>query len=194
MSRELAGYVWWTFVALWGVIRLPHVLHARTEPIRATQRDLRDRIARSAAVFGLGIIPGAYTIIHFPMAADRAHLPVLTWAGACLLAVSLWLFYRTHHDLGRRFSASLEIRREHTLVTTGIYARVRHPMYTAFWLWAVGQALVLPNWFVALAGVLGMAYLFAARVGREERLMEREFGDQYRTYMARTARLLPGIY
>lgn len=194
MTRELTAYIWWGFIALWSVIRLPHVLRARSEPIRTTQRDWRDWIARSAAVWGMGILPGAYTLTGVPAGADRPFIPAIAWIGALLFAASLWLFFRTHHDLGRRFSPSLEIRREHTLVTTGVYTRVRHPMYAAFWLWAIAQALVLPNWFVGIAGLLGMAYLYAARMPREEKLMLQEFGEQYRRYMARTARLLPGVY
>ena len=38
------------------------------------------------------------------------------------------------------------------LVTNGIYRRIRHPMYSAFWLWAIAQALLLPNWIAGPAG------------------------------------------
>ena len=194
MTRDFAGYIWWTYIALWSVIRSPHVWRAKFEPIRITQRDLRDWIARSAAVWGLGIFPGIYTLTKFPAAAEHAFVAAFAWIGAGLFALSLWLFYRTHRDLGRRFSPSLEIRQEHTLVTTGIYTYVRHPMYTAFWLWAIAQALILPNWFVALAGLFGMAYLYLSRMPREEQLLLQAFGDQYRLYMRRTARLMPGVY
>ena len=45
------------------------------------------------------------------------------------------------------------------LVTEGIYGRVRHPMYTAFWLWAVAQALLLPNWIAGFSGLIGFGTL-----------------------------------
>ena len=67
-------------------------------------------------------------------------------------------------------------------------------MYAAFWLWAVAQALLLPNWVVGPAGLFGFGLLFFLRVGREERLMTDTFGDEYRRYMDRTARIVPGIY
>ena len=104
------------------------------------------------------------------------------------------LFYRVHKELGRNWSDSLEVREQQKLVTDGLYAYVRHPMYTAFFLWAVAQALLLPNWFAGLAGLVGFGTLFLFRVGREEAMMLDAFGDEYRAYMARTARLIPHIY
>jgi protein-S-isoprenylcysteine O-methyltransferase Ste14 len=45
-----------------------------------------------------------------------------------------------------------------------------------------------------LAGVAGFGTLYLLRVGEEERLMEETFGEAYRAYMARTARLIPWLY
>ncbi|AHY53462.1 Isoprenylcysteine carboxyl methyltransferase [Bradyrhizobium japonicum SEMIA 5079] len=78
-------------------------------------------------------------------------------------------------------------------MTEGIYRRVRHPMYSAFWLWAIAQALLLPNWIAGLAGLVGFGVLFFGRVAREERMMLQTFGDSYRDYMARTGRVFPWI-
>ena len=89
---------------------------------------------------------------------------------------------------------TLEVRTEHKLVTQGVYKLVRHPMYSAFWLWAIAQALLLPNWVAGPAGLIGFGTLFFLRVGREEQLMIDTFGDEYRNYMKRTARVLPKIY
>src|SRR5262249_20357635 len=81
-----------------------------------------------------------------------------------------------------------------TLVTSGVYSRVRHPMYSAFWLWALAQALLLPNWIAGPAGLIGFGTLFFLRVGREETLLIETFGDDYRRYMARPSRILPRFY
>jgi protein-S-isoprenylcysteine O-methyltransferase Ste14 len=86
------------------------------------------------------------------------------------------------------------VREQHKLVTDGLYHYVRHPMYTAFFMWAVAQALLLPNWIAGPAGLVGFGILFLFRVGREEAMMLESFGEQYRAYMVRTARLIPHIY
>ena len=104
------------------------------------------------------------------------------------------MFHLTHRALGRNWSISLDVRENHELVTGGIYRRVRHPMYSAFWLWAVAQALLLPNWIAGFAGLAGFGILFFGRVAREERMMLETFGDSYRAYMARTGRVFPSIF
>jgi protein-S-isoprenylcysteine O-methyltransferase Ste14 len=123
-----------------------------------------------------------------------AFQPPLAVLGTLVFSVALWLFYRTHYDLGRAWSVTLEIRDAHALVTGGVYARVRHPMYSAFFLWAIAQALLLPNFVAGFAGLIGFGVLFAGRVGREEEMMLKTFGDEYRAYMARTRRIVPGVY
>jgi len=67
-------------------------------------------------------------------------------------------------------------------------------MYAGFWLWAVAQILLLPNWIAGPAGLAGFGTLFFGRVAREERLMLEIFGDEYRAYMSRTSRIIPGVY
>ena len=73
-------------------------------------------------------------------------------------------------------------------MTEGIYRRVRHPMYSAFWLWAIAQVLLLPNWIAGFAGLAGFAV--SSRVAREERMMLENFG--YCAYMARTGHFSVG--
>jgi protein-S-isoprenylcysteine O-methyltransferase Ste14 len=107
---------------------------------------------------------------------------------------ALWLFFCAHRDLGRNFSSSLKVREGHSLVTTGVYRYVRHPIYASLWLWSVAQALLLPNWLAGSAGFIGFSVLFFGRVAREEQMMLEIFGEDYRAYMARTARIVPGIY
>jgi len=104
------------------------------------------------------------------------------------------MFQLTHRALGRNWSVSLDVRVDHRLITDGIYQQVRHPMYTAFWLWALAQAMLLPNWVAGLSGIVGFGILFFGRVAREEQIMLDTFGDGYRDYMARTSRVLPKIY
>lgn len=107
---------------------------------------------------------------------------------------ALALFHRIHRDLGRSWSVTLEIRDQHVLVTDGLYRHLRHPMYTAFWLWALAQLLLLPNLIAGPAGLVGFGVLFFGRIEREERMLLDKFGEGYRSYMVRTKRIIPWIY
>jgi protein-S-isoprenylcysteine O-methyltransferase Ste14 len=129
-----------------------------------------------------------------PHFADYTFHPAQAWLGSLFAIASLIMFQLSHRALGRNWSVSLDVRVDHQLITDGIYQSVRHPMYTAFWLWALAQALLLPNWVGGLSGMVGFGILFFGRVSREERIMLDMFGDQYRAYMARTYRVLPKIY
>jgi protein-S-isoprenylcysteine O-methyltransferase Ste14 len=67
-------------------------------------------------------------------------------------------------------------------------------MYLAIALYAVGQALVIPNWVAGPSNMIAFVILFAFRVGGEERMMVDRFGDEYAAYIARTKRLIPGVW
>jgi protein-S-isoprenylcysteine O-methyltransferase Ste14 len=115
-------------------------------------------------------------------------------AGVICFVVGLWLFYRSHADLGTNWSITLEVREQHRLITQGVYHRIRHPMYLALVLYSVGHALVIPNWVAGPSNLIAFAILFALRVHAEEQMMSDAFGDEYAAYAARTKRLVPGVW
>lgn len=83
--------------------------------------------------------------------------------------------------------------RQHTVVATGIYGVVRHPMYAGNPLVNVGLSLWLGSYVAALFAVLPLGLLMV-RIGLEERLLRRELPG-YREYAARVPyRLLPGVW
>src|SRR5471030_1132381 len=190
MTPTLAMTVFLIGAVIWFVIRIPARRRDRKAAVKLSGRGLREKVLMAISLTGLGIIPLAYiasqfqsTRFRFLSFADYPFVPALAWLGVLVFAASLWLFYRTHKDLGRNWSVSLDIRESHKLITGGVYALVRHPMYSAFWLWAIAQALLLPNWVAGLAGIVGFGTLFFGRIAREERMMLETFGAPYREYM-----------
>jgi protein-S-isoprenylcysteine O-methyltransferase Ste14 len=115
-------------------------------------------------------------------------------AGVICLVIGLWLFYRSHADLGINWSITLEVHEQHRLITQGVYRRIRHPMYLALALYSIGQALVIPNWVAGPSNLTAFAILCALRLRAEERMMVEEFGDEYAAYSARTKRFIPGVW
>jgi len=190
----IAKLVWCAGVVGWYAIRYPHQRRSRKTLVASRLERVRDTVLLLISFTGLFIVPVIWVAAGVPRFADYPFQPVLASIGTAAFGAALYGFYRTHRDLGRFWSVTLEIRQTHELVTTGVYRHVRHPMYAAFFLWAIAQALLLPNWIAGFAGLAGFGTLFALRLPREERMMEATFGDAWRDYAKRTARVLPGVF
>jgi len=194
MTPLIAKLIWVAGVVGWYIIRYPHERRARREKaVRRVDRD-REYALMGFSALGMFALPMIYVASGWPSFADYHFQPWLAWLGAAVFAMALYVFRRTHKDLGRNWSVTLEVRERHALVTGGIYSRLRHPMYAGFMLWALAQALLLPNWIAGPAGLIGFGTLFMMRHRHEERMMIETFGDDYRRYMERTSRIIPGIY
>src|SRR5713101_8860957 len=115
----------------------------------------------------------AFSFAEYPLRSGPLSLGVMCFV------IGLWLFYRSHADLGTNWSITLELREQNRLITRGVYRRVRHPMSSALILYSVGQALVIPNWVAGPSNLIAFGVLFALRVRAEERMMIDEFGDDY---------------
>ncbi len=185
--------IWFAGLIAWYIIRRPFERTARTVATIKSSFGRRERGLLALAFLGLCIIPGAYVASGFPRLLDRPIIPAIAYLGVAFLCSALALFYRSHVDLGRNWSISLEIRCDHKLVTTGVYRLVRHPMYSSFFLFALAQLLLLPNWFAGGSGLAGVGFLYAFRVRQEERMMLERFGAEYRDRMTHTKRLVPWL-
>ncbi len=174
-------------------VRAPHGQRRRGIPAVKSRKGKLETVLLTTAwlAFFVPLIWIATPVLAF---ADYALRPVALLAGTVCLTLGLWIFYRSHADLGANWSLTLEVLEKHRLITQGVYRRVRHPMYTALLLYSVGQALVLPNYVAGLFPGVSMALLVALRIGPEERMMREEFGKNYQEYMALTKRLVHGVW
>jgi protein-S-isoprenylcysteine O-methyltransferase Ste14 len=95
-------------------------------------------------------------------------------------------------SLGRNLTPFPRPSASTTLVRTGIYGFIRHPLYTAVFCGSVGWALVWRSW-PALLAALALAPLFDAKARREERWLRQRFAE-YAGYEQRVRRFVPWIY
>jgi len=145
------------------------------------------------AFLGLLVIPLIYLCTSWLDAADY-HLPTWAgWVGVAVFAFALWLLWRSHVDLGRNWTVTLQIREGHSLVTGGVFRYIRHPMYAAHGLWGIAQALLLHNWIAGPAFLAAFLPIYLLRVAPEEQMMLEHFGEEYRLYMNRTGRVIPRL-
>ena len=140
------------------------------------------------------VLPLAYAV---SLAFDglNYHLPPpLGIVGLAGLITAFLIRAKAHLDLGESFTISPGTKRRRQLVTTGIYSRIRHPMYLSMVVWAISSPLVLQNFLVGLFPLAAIAAFLLVRVPLEEKILKEEFGDEYDEYLARTGALLPRLF
>jgi len=118
---------------------------------------------------------------------------ITRWIGFALFAAGVLLRLAAMLALGRRFVSVIAVQADHTLYTGGLYSAIRHPSYMGIFLMDLGFAGVFRS-APALALMPLVFVMFARRMDAEERFLTERFGEEYRTYQSRSARLWPGVY
>jgi protein-S-isoprenylcysteine O-methyltransferase len=124
----------------------------------------------------------------------RMPQPIVSQIGLALFIAGVVLRWYSIIHLGRFFTVDVSIAAGHKVIDSGPYQFLRHPSYTGALLAFVGYGLCLRNWvaLLVLLGPIAAAFLWRIRV--EERALNEALGDEYRSYAARTKRLIPFVY
>jgi protein-S-isoprenylcysteine O-methyltransferase len=185
----LFGAVWiWAF---WPEFR---IVRAARKP--AARSDSPDAGSYRVIVFGGGIA----AVIAFPL----AWMPVLrvpagmgpAMFGAGLVLVILGSLLRRHCQrvLGSSFTGDVRADPNQRIMTTGAYALIRHPSYSAGILMNIGVGLALGSWASTALLALAAFAVYSYRIAVEERALLRVVGEPYRDFIRRRRRLIPFIY
>lgn len=176
---------------IWFGIRGYYRQKAARRAVKASVQPVFESFLVGLNGVGMTILP---LIAIFTPLLDVFAFPVpdpVRFAFLIIFALNIWLFFAAHRDLGKNWSMILEIKEGHNLVKTGIFKRIRHPMYTHFWIWVIAQGIVLANGLVLVFGIAAWGLLYFLRVPKEEKMLVAEFGDDYREYMRETGRVIP---
>ena len=111
----------------------------------------------------------------------------VAWLGVALCLAGVAVLVLSLVSFGRSFRVGIDVDQPGRLVTAGIFAVSRNPIYVGFFLFLVGQFLVFPNW-VPLCYLVGGSALFHRQVLREEEFMRGRYGQEYAEYCARVRR------
>jgi protein-S-isoprenylcysteine O-methyltransferase Ste14 len=182
-----AGFVVYT------AIRAVYARRVKHAPTTHRQVDALEKALLLLVIPPSLLLPLLYLFTPWLRFADYRLPASAPWIGLLVMLAALWLFRRSHADLGRYWSATLELREGHALVERGVYRRIRHPMYASIFLWCFAQGLLLPNWLAGWCALATFTVLYVVRTPREELMMCEFLGQEYRGYMSRTGRLIPRI-
>jgi isoprenylcysteine carboxyl methyltransferase (ICMT) family protein YpbQ len=117
--------------------------------------------------------------------------PVVQGVGFALFVLGLALAVWARVFLGGNWGTPMSEKVDGTLVTTGPYRYIRHPIYSGLILAMVGTALAVTTYWLIAAAVIGAYFVYSASV--EERTMTRLFPNTYPVYKHSTHMLIPFI-
>src|SRR5580658_7996227 len=111
------------------------------------------------------------------------------WLGVALCVAGLPFLFWSLVSFGRSFRVGIDDANPDKLVTGGVFAWSRNPIYVAFWFILLGQFLVFPNWLLLLY-LAAATWLFHRQVRREEAYLAERYGAEYADYCGRVRRYL----
>jgi protein-S-isoprenylcysteine O-methyltransferase Ste14 len=117
-----------------------------------------------------------------------------TIAGLSLIiggtAFRLWSI----RTLGKFFTATVKTQDQQRVIRRGAYAIIRHPSYLGAYLAIIGSAVFLHAFFSAIFSAILMFIIYRYRIDAEETTLVEAFGDEYKEYQLKSARLIPYLY
>lgn len=154
---------------------------------------------RETSLFAVALLLG-FQVVAAGAAPDRvARLaPLAAFGGfgyglGYLLAFGgLALMVRAQLEMGASWRIGVDERSRPGLVTHGLYARTRNPIYLAMFLAFAGLVLLLPTW-TTFGALIGALLAVRQQVREEEAYLLRTYGDEFRRYAARVGRFVPGL-
>lgn len=142
----------------------------------------------------LWLSPLVYLVNPDWMAWSKMGLPEwVRWLGMVIGVLGAVLIYWLFSSIRSGITATSATRKEHTLVTSGPYRWIRHPLYTAGTALFIAFGMMADNWFIAGMGILTFI-MMAIRTPKEEANLIEKFGDEYREYMKHTGAFLPKLF
>ncbi len=160
---------------------------------------MRNTIRKDVLFFALPaffVYSAGMAVSGWDLVRRRGELPMLsvqTIVGLALVVIGLIIAIVAAVTLRRFYSSTLVIRKDHQLITRGVYRFTRHPIYLGVLMVSMGMPVYVSSLYGLLI-MLALIPLVLNRIRMEERMLSDEFGDAYRAYQGATRKLIPFIY
>lgn len=144
-------------------------------------------ISSSVSVFS-SVIEWAY------FTPDKSQINSVTVIGIIFLVIGICFRVWSINVLGKNFTATVKITKEHELIKTGPYKFIRHPSYLGAFIAIIGCPVFLNNTYTIFISCVAMMIAYYFRINVEEKTLSNHFGKYYEDYKKNTYRLLPLIW
>jgi protein-S-isoprenylcysteine O-methyltransferase Ste14 len=185
--------VFWV-VFFWAFTPESRIVRSAQKP--AAQPDSPDAASVHVIVFGMGVATlAAFAIAWVPrLRLPAAWQPVVFGIGVVTLVAGSLLRRHCWRLLGASFTGDVRAEPGQRVVTTGAYAYLRHPSYTAGILMNIGLGVALGNWASMVLLAVASFVVYSYRIAVEERALVAAIGEPYREFMRTRRRLIPFVY
>jgi protein-S-isoprenylcysteine O-methyltransferase Ste14 len=123
------------------------------------------------------------------LGAELFRNEIVSWFGVVLCILGLLLFLLSLVSFGKSFRVGIDEEKPGALITTGVFAISRNPIYTAFGFILFGIFLIFPNWILLLYLIAGL-WLFNRQVLLEEDSLKKIYGEEYMEYCKKVRKYL----
>jgi len=144
--------------------------------------------------FMLALLFATIDFVENHYTRNQSWEPLVIYVGFALFVLSCIVRWWGFASIGRYFNARVSVYKEHKLITSGAYGRIRHPLYLGSLLSFIAIPLVFNSWGAMLIVALTTIPALIYRVVIEEEFLLQHFGNEYKEYMKKTKRLIPGIW
>lgn len=184
IPRLIIFVLWLAWLIYW-------IIAARTAKTTRQREQPVWLAVHTLALLAAGLLYGAPKLA--PLALQQRFVPdgaLFPMIGTVLVAVGLVIAVWARHHLGTNWSGMAALKQQHTLIRSGPYHAVRHPIYSGLLLALLGTAIAIGAWR-SLVGFVIALLVFLHRMRFEEAFMAEAFGDEYARYRRASWRLIP---
>lgn len=164
------------------------------ESLITIKKDMFDRVMSTILGILWFIVLFLYVIDNQFISLFQIKTPLyISMIGLFLGIMGYLLHFFSHKALGKHFSPHLIIKKDQMLITKGPYRFIRHPIYTAYFIFSISFFMISSNLLIGLTWFFGMVLLSFFRIPSEEKMLSDEFGQKYNDYKKNTGMFLPKL-
>jgi protein-S-isoprenylcysteine O-methyltransferase Ste14 len=143
-------------------------------------------------IITVAISSGVLLADHTPF--PISHRILIPYLGLSFVVIGMILRFVAIRALGKMFTVDVTIVKNHEIKKDGIYKTIRHPSYSGSLVSFIGFGLSLNNWLSLITVTVLVTIALMYRIRVEEKMLAKQFGNEYLLYQKTTWCLFPWIY